>query len=340
METKGITISQIAAEAGVSKTTVSRYLNGKYEFMSADTKEKISCIIEKTGYHPNRAARSLKNRKSMLIGLVVADIESPFSAAVIKSVSDVAVQAGYHVIAVNSDNSIDKENKMVQSLVRQQIDGLIVNTSSFHNPFLSQTAKKTPTVLLDRLIENSSLDFVGIENIESIKNAVVHLRKSGYDRLALFTEDFTGISPRFQRREAFLKSGGSDVFTVDVNSTDSVENAVCRLMTATRNDKMPPAIIASNGVTMVSCVKAIRNLNLKMPHIGLCGYDDWGRFTDMGLAGFIDVGITTFAADVSELGVCAANMLLERIEGKYIGEKRIVQIPTELIQRKSTQLKI
>ena len=344
MKSGGITISQIAQQAGVSKTTVSRYLNGKYEYMSGETRDKIASIIELTGYRPNSVARSLKSQKSMLIGLVVADIESPFSSAAIKSIGDVMNRAGYNVVIANSDNSYEKECDAITSLIHQQTDGLIINTASYDNPFIKKLAEsKTPIVLLDRQINSLKLDCVSIENTDSINRAIQHLKSSGYGRIALFTESYDTVSPRMERRSAFLTCGGDDVYTVDTSNSQSIENAVCKLMTLSRNDSAPPAIIASNGVTTVSCVKAIRDLNLKMPYdLGLCGYDDWGKLTEMRFADFIDVGITTFAADVSKVGEKAAEMLLERMNtsDKTYDSAKTVLIPTTLIKRKSTDLKI
>ena len=82
---KAVTIQEVAERAGVSKTTISRYLNGKYGNMSLKTKEKINQIIQELDYRPSKQAQGLKLRKSSLIGLLVADIENLYSAYLIKA---------------------------------------------------------------------------------------------------------------------------------------------------------------------------------------------------------------------------------------------------------------
>ena len=78
-----VTIADVALRAGCSKTTISRYLNGKFEFMSAESKERIAAVIEEMNYRPNNLARSLKSSRSRLIGVIMADISNPFSSILV-----------------------------------------------------------------------------------------------------------------------------------------------------------------------------------------------------------------------------------------------------------------
>ena len=87
---KKVTINQVASYCGVSKTTISRFLNGKYENMSAETKEKISAAVKALNYHPDRSAQRLKASRTMLIGCVICDISSPYSALLLKGINSVS----------------------------------------------------------------------------------------------------------------------------------------------------------------------------------------------------------------------------------------------------------
>ncbi len=345
MPDKNITIADIARSAQVSKTTVSRYLNGKYEYMSPQTKERIRSIIELTNYQPNSIARSLKSHKSTLIGLVIADIESPFSSAVIKRIGDCFMNMDYNIITANCGNSYKRETHYLNSLVNQQIDGLIVNTTSRNNPMLIDLANKgMPIVLLDRFIDNYALDIVYFQNEHPVNNAVDHLVEQGYGSMHFFVQPYEQISPRFLRREAFLKklnSLGVDdadhyVHQVDSLETENIKHQLDALMQSSKKDKAPPAVIASNGVTLLHMAKAIRSLGLKMPHeVGLCGYDEWGWETNLGWAGLIDVGLTTLECSTYHLGDSIAELLLRRL--KNPGDPKITQsIDAPLVIRPST----
>lgn len=341
---KNFTIVDIAQSAGVSKTTVSRYLNGRYEYMSPQTRERIRKVIEVSGYQPNKIAQSLKNQKSMLIGFVVADIESPFTSAAIKSVGDAMRGTGYNLITANSDNSSEAEKEYIQSLVGQQVDGLIVNTVSSHNPALISLANGgLPIVLLDRFVKDYAFDIVHFENVRSIHGAMDHLIGQGYRRMAFFTQHYESVSPRALRRQAFidkLASVGEPapekyVFTSESEIQDMEENI--RQLRAMCGDE-PVGVICSNSVTLMRAVKAIRNIGLHMPwDIGLCGFDEWGWASQLGWASIVDVGLTTILPTVHDLGQETVNLLLRRIKDPA-AEKKEIAIPSRLMVRDSTRL--
>lgn len=344
--TKNLTIVDIAKSAGVSKTTVSRYLNGRYEYMSAETRERIKKVIEVSGYQPNKIAQSLKSQKSMLIGFVVADIESPFSSATIKSVGDAMLGTGYNLITVNSDNSYDKEKSYIQSLLGQQVDGLIVNTVCAQNPALISLANAgLPIVLMDRFVRDYNFDIAYFENEQSIHVAMEHLRQMGYGQLIFCTQEYEMISPRNLRRQAFEKKlaewGEQDTgryVRVSEGDQEHTERIIRGIIQENAANSAPPALICSNTVTLLRAVRAIKNLGLEMPYdIGICGFDEWGWATELGLSGMIDVGLTVIKPDMHELGIHTTALLLNRIQNPD-SEKREIAVPAKLVVRNSTRL--
>lgn len=345
---KKFTISDIAKSAGVSKTTVSRYINGKFEYMSPETRKRIGSIIEVANFQPNNLARSLKSQKSRLVGLVVADIESPFSSSIIKGVGDLLRAEGYSMIIVNSDNSFEKEKEYIGSLISQRVDGLIVNTTTRYNPFLIDLANRgMPIVLTDRFVMDYNFDIVYIECRESMASAVRHLFGQGYGRVSLFVQPYDKISPRYMRRDAFLDTlretgipnPEESVYVVDLSDPGSVSSSLQKMLKRCEKDGAPPAVVTTNGVTLLHLTNAVRALGLKMPgEIGLCGYDDWGWTQGMNWSLMIDPGITVLSALTHNIGELSAKVLLQRIEDHDSPKKRIA-LPAELIVRGSTRLK-
>lgn len=345
VNSKSITIMDIAKSAGVSKTTVSRYLNGKYEFMSEDTRQRIATVIGLTGYRPNSIARSLKSQKSMLIGLLVADIESPFSSAIIKSVGDTMIRKGYNLITANSNNNSELEADYLHSLVNQKVDGLLVNAVKRQNPLLLKLANDgLPVVLIDRFIDDDKLDTVYLQNKQPVYTAVGHLYQQNYGRIAFFVQPYEDVSPRYLRRDAFvdmLKRHGVKhperlVYEVDLTSHSHIKSSVQALLRDSKGDGKSPAIIAGNGVTLMHTAQAILSLNLAMPReIGLCGYDDWGRVSDLGWAGMIGPGLTTLTPSLHELGEAASSILLQRLASAEM-PKQEIGIDVPLVVRGST----
>ena len=145
---KKVTINQVASYCGVSKTTISRFLNGKYENMSAETKEKISAAVKALNYHPDRSAQRLKASRTMLIGCVIGDISSPFSALLLKGITSVCEESGYQVLFADSHESARREKRALRGFLDNRVDGLIVNTCGSNDEYLLELQERGILVLM------------------------------------------------------------------------------------------------------------------------------------------------------------------------------------------------
>lgn len=334
------TIDQVARLAEVSKTTVSRYLNGRFEFMSADTRKRIQSVIEKLDYRPNSLARGLKSNRSGLVGMLVADISSPFSSILVKGVSDTCKQRGFHTIIANTDNDPVKEREYIQALMDNRVEGLIVNITGKNNEFLLDLRTQgVPIVLADRAMAELRMDTVTSNNFQMTYDTMAHLHNQGFQRVAFFTQEVSEIRTRFARHQAFLQAckdlfhtpGDDWVFVVDPTNLETSIDALRRF---TANRQLPSAAFAVNGVTLLSLVQAITRLHLKMPDdIGVCGYDDWGW------ADVISPGITVISQPSYKVGVEAARRLILQIQSIHTLKPKLTELPSELIVRGSTLLK-
>ena len=194
---KKVTINQVANYCGVSKTTISRFLNGKYENMSAETKEKISAAVSALNYHPDRSAQRLKSSRTMLIGCVIGDISSPFSALLLKGITSVCEESGYQVLFADSRESARREKRAIQGFLDNRVDGLIVNTASYVNPSLIRVAcDGVPVVLCDRYVSDFRFPFVGSQHFSVMPKLVSHLKEEGFCKVAFFTQDYKTNSAR------------------------------------------------------------------------------------------------------------------------------------------------
>ena len=185
MERKSITISDIAKRTGVSKTTVSRYLNGKYEFMSQQTRDRISKEISDTGFRPNRLANSLKTDCSDLIGVVMSDIMSSQTPHLLGSICDTCTKHGKKVVVVNSENDPEKERLMTLDLLDQRVEGLLVISGYNSDFYQNLDQERLPVVLADRVSEHVDMDSVVVNHAESTRHVVNYLLKQGYQRIVI-----------------------------------------------------------------------------------------------------------------------------------------------------------
>ncbi len=342
---KKLTISDVAELAGVSKTTISHFLNGKFEYMSDKTRKHIQEIINESGYQPSKIAQSLKSQNSYIIGVIVSDIESPFSSALIKSIEQSLEGSNYLLMTANSDNSIEKEEKAVEAMLAQQVDGLIINTTSMDNPYVGRLKEgETPIVLADNFINNHDFDIAFIDNHKPIKQLVKHLTDEGYEDLYFFSQEYDNVAPRYYRVQNFKNEilshyvGEDDrVRVIDINNIDEAKAYIVAIMEEYVKTNRRPAIIAGNGMTLLFLSKCIKELGIKLPEeLGLCGYDDWGRFTELGWADMLVGGITTVSPSIHTLGKEVTELLLNRIANRQAGiQEVIIEAPIQI--RNSTE---
>lgn len=198
------TIKDVAECAGVSKSTVSRYINGKIDAISPEKVKNIKKAIAELNYRPSKMAQGLKIKKSKLIGFVVADITNPFSVAAFRGVEEVCDQYGYSIMVCNTDNSPEKEREMLLKLEAHSVEGLILNATGENKDVLRAFAEQQiPTILIDRKLPDLKLDTVTTDNRWITKEILQKVYSKGYTDVALFTEPISSISPRAERAAVY-----------------------------------------------------------------------------------------------------------------------------------------
>ena len=125
---KKLTINEIAEMVGVSKTTISFYLNGKTNKMSDETQKKIQQVIEETGYTPSAATRTVKASDDC-IGVILGDVSKPFAAKALKGIEEEAHEAGYQVIVGSNEMSFAKEKEYVEHMLKMGVSGFIIQAT-------------------------------------------------------------------------------------------------------------------------------------------------------------------------------------------------------------------
>ena len=330
-----VTISDIAAQAGVSKSTISRYLNGRYECMSVSTREKIAAVIAAADYRPSALARSLKQKRTHTIAAVVANILNPFSTSVIRGIEDFCQNAGFNLILCNADDNPVKEKGYLEMLLAKQVDGLIINTTGQNNSMMRSVCLQMPVVLIDRRMPELACDTVTVDNVKGVGMLVDHLVSLGRRDIALFTLPFEAVSPRSERvkgyKAALARHGISfqDRFLVE---TDTAQETVqARLSDLFANGPRPTAVFGFNNLMTMAIIKAMNALQLVIPDdLAVIGFDDWEW------APLIYPPVTVVAQPAYEMGGKAAALLINRIQGKKISKNPVIAVyEPELIVRRS-----
>ena len=336
-----MTIDQVAKLSGVSKTTVSRFLNHKYENISEETRQRIAQVIEELGYRPNRSAQRLKAGKTMLIGCSIGDVSSPFSGLLLKGITDVCEAAGYQVLFADCGEDPAKERLALDGFLENRVDGLIVNSPGGNDEYLVEVHDRgVPVVLADRgMVQPGRLDAAISEYDRSIRECVRLLLDCGYAHIAFFTETIGCIMPRIQRRDSYISAlrdlvGGRmcpEIYEFDPAEESACLRCVERFRTAHRGERV--AILSVNGVTARHVLVAFQQLGVRAGYdFGLCTFDDWTWFK------LVPPGITAVQQQTEALGAAAAQLLLDRISGvtAYDAPASVLELPTKLCVRGST----
>ena len=198
------TIADVAKAAGVSKATVSRFLNHRERLLSPDIAARVEAAVAQLAYVPSPMAQALSHGRSRLIGLIVADITNPYSVAVLRGAEKACQEAGYLVMLFNLGNDIDREREAIDALAGYQVDGFILNTlGRGSNVVDAVTLHGKPAVLVDRRHAGMHTDFVSLDNPAAMRAACGHLVEGGYRELLYITEPQKGVSSRRERTAAF-----------------------------------------------------------------------------------------------------------------------------------------
>ena len=338
MKNNNLTISDVAKQVGVSKTTISRYLNGKYEYMSVELRSRIAGVIDDLNYRPSNIARSLKSQKSQLIGVIYADISNPVSAIISKGINDCCKKYGYHVLTANTDNDSEKEKEYILSMIDARVEGLIILPVGSNTELMSEISQKhVPIVLVDRPTFPTRFDTVKTNDFAITVETIRYLSGQGFERIGFFSPPIDSVGTRILRQQAYRKACGDILkiqpqeFVVD----DCGDNAAAEIKVQefmNENSGRRKAIFTSSGVTMLSVIKAIYKLKLQIPEdVGICGFDDWPW------AELVGPGITAISQPSYNVGMEAVERMMFRLDKNRNAPPKLIELENRLVIRGSTQ---
>lgn len=325
-------LKDVAADAQVSVATVSRVLSGTRP-VNAELRERVLFSARKHGYRPNLLARSLRLKKTFVLGAIVPSIANPYFTAVIRAVEDVAVPAGYVVTVGSSDNDITKERRHVDVLCDRMVDGALVTVADMCNSDLTPLIDSgIPVVLVDRVLDKESLSSVTVDTYHGAYAAVEHLVQRGYRRIGLLAGP-PSISTANDKlrgyRQALLDNGlGVDerlIVNGHYTEQGGIEAGRCLLDLSAP----PDAVLAASNQMTLGLFTAVKQRGLRMPQqIALIGFDD------ANWASVVVPPVTVVDQPTYELGRTSVQILLDNLsDGAQAPQHRVLH--TRLLIRGS-----
>lgn len=315
MSKKNPTMNDVARAAGVNASTVSRVMNPETRGMVSDeVAKRILLEAKKLGYRPNRAASTLRTRRSKVVGVVLPDITNAVFPPILMGLEEGLRQHGYLAIVVNVGTDEEEQRFVLNRLLGQQVDGLVFATAKRTDPLVLECAHRgTPVVTVNRSEESGQVSCIVSDEAHGMRLAVSHMAEWGHRRLAHIAgpDDLsTGHSRRLGFQNAVRALGLDPDQCVVLPSTGYTREAgKTALLKLLAQHPDVTGVIAGNDLVALGCYDALKALGLSCPgHLSIIGHND------MPLMDMVDPPLTTVRIQHHDLGLEAARLLLHAIE--------------------------
>lgn len=327
---EAVTLSDVAREAGVSPSTVSRVINGTAR-VDAHKRDAVLKAIERLNYQPNIMAQGLAQGRSLTVGVVTQEISSPYYGEMLKGVEQALEGTLYHPIFASGHWRADQEEAALKVLVGRQVDALVVMDSSVPEERLLDLVKKMSVVVIGRQIEG--LNCLSIDNAHGAYEGTRHLIELGHRRIAHIAgpHSHPDAIERLEGYKAALLEAGVPFDPALVVEGDYLEpSGVLAVESLLARGALFTAIFAANDQMAYGANVALYRRGIRVPHdVSLVGFDD------LLSSSYFSPPLTSVRQPSQEMGWEAARWVLAMLEGKSYTPR---PLSTRLIVRESTAL--
>ncbi len=330
-----ITIYDVAREAGVSMATVSRVVNGNPN-VKPTTRKKVLAAIERLGYRPNAVARGLASKKTTTVGVIIPDISSMFFAELARGIEDIATMYKYNIILCNSDQRLEKELQLINTLLEKQVDGLLFMGAKIKEDHLqSLTTASVPVVLAATRDPDNVLPSVTIDHFQAAYDAVQALIRRGHKRIAMITGPLTdplgGIMRYEGYKQALIDAGLSPDESLVANGDYRYESGLRKMNEFLRLNARPTAVFAASDEMAIGAIHAVQDAGMSVPdEMEVIGFDN------VRLAEMVRPRLTTVVQPMYDIGAVAMRLLTKYMNNEHV-EQHVVLLPHRIEYRQSTR---
>ena len=326
------TIREVAERAGVSLATVSRVLNG-HPYVADDVRDRVLEAIEQLDYRPNRVAQRLRAARSQVVGAIFSDIVNPFYTLALTGMEQVFAAQRLSVLIGNSNINQEKEDDFIELMRTEEAAGLIIAPVREHSPTLAKAVREgLPVVIIDRRADSLAVDAVLADSFNGARAAIEHFIRLGHQRIGAINgpQHLTSGRERYAGYVAAMEAAALPVEPDWVRFGDYKQESGYRLVRELLSLPQPPtALFVANNLMTIGALNGIHEAGYNIPKdIAIIGFDD------LSWALTINPPLTTVAQPTFDIGVCAAEMLLDRIENPGRPPRTEV-LDTQLIVRAS-----
>ncbi len=330
MTTRRVTSIDVAKRAGVSQSTVSRTFSG--EAVAEETRARVLAAASELGYRPNAIARSLITRNTNIIGLVMANMTSPFYPYVLEKFTERLQQEGRQVLLFSAAPDQDVDD-ILPLVLQYRVDALIITSTTLSSAMAEECSRDgTPVILFNRYVPDSSAYAVCCDNVEGARKVADLLLDTGHRRPAFIAGNPTTSTNRDRERgffERLRERGFTQVaYAQGAYSYDAGYRAAEELLTGA---EPPDALFCAADIVALGAIDCARDLGLSLPEdLAVVGFDD------IPMAAWSAYQLTTMRQPVNRM-IDATLSVLQAVLAGDEPPFKIQLIPGRLIERKSTR---
>lgn len=336
-----LTMQHIADMLKISKSTVSRALSGDRR-VKPETRDKVLRLARELNYHPNPLASGLARRKSNIIGVITPfaprSLSDPFYLEFVGGIGDYAMTRGYSLLlspTYGRSAGQDAGSTHVEMTEVHRVDGLILTEPRVDDERIEYLkANGVPFVFLGMPPRGEDIPWVDGDNVGGVRLAIDHLVSLGHSRIAFIAgpPDQTAAARRLSGYKKSLAANGIEcderlIFPGDFTEAGGYEAG--RLIAGVFRERGITAVFASNDVTAIGAIRALKEAGLRVPEdVAVVGFDG------IHLGHYIDPPLTTVRQPIYEMGRAACRLLIDMADKEPAGEMHVV-FPLELVVGKS-----
>lgn len=329
---KNVTIKDVANVVGVSYSTVSRALSGSPE-ISEETRARIVEVCRQMNYTPNTVARAMVKRNTMMLGLILTDINNPFMSELAYYVDRQAHEHGYNILLSNSSKDKDQEREIFELMVGHQVDGIILcPCGPESSEALTQLTKRVPTVFFGENLREIPESYISVDNFRGGEMGTEYLYGLGHRNILYFGKRRNSTTHQLRAdgyENACKKLGITPHYFNNTFNSTSIQNGY--LMAKQLFSEKPEftAIFASTDTNALGIMKAAEEAGIRIPEdISLLGFDN---IRDASLP---RIDLTTIEQPMKLLSSVAMDCLFQKIQNEQSGYSHRILYPN-LVERSS-----
>ncbi|NGQ97254.1 catabolite control protein A [Brevibacillus sp. SYP-B805] len=330
-----VTIYDVAREAGVSMATVSRVVNGNPN-VKPTTRKKVMAAIERLGYRPNAVARGLASKRTTTVGVIIPDVSSLLYSELARGIEDIATMYKYNIILCDSDQRLEKELQLINTLLEKQVDGLLFMGAEVKEDHLHAFSTATvPTVLAATRDPDNILPAVSIDHFQAAYDATQALIARGHKRIGMIasppSDPLGGLMRLEGYKKALADAGIPEDEELIVSGNYRYDSGLRGMASFLKLSAPPTAVFAASDEMAIGAIHAVQDAGLSVPDdIEIIGYDN------IRLAEMVRPRLTTVVQPIYDIGAVAMRLLTKYMNNEHV-EEHVVLLPHRIEFRESTR---